>query len=79
VDRYNVHEAGCLLMARRDRTPAQGDVRSSIKMADHYTRQADQRRIAESAMRMLAMPEQTSTEIASHFCGQSSGTFSEKT
>jgi integrase len=35
---------------------------SSSKMADHYTRAADQKRLAESAMHMIEAREQNGTE-----------------
>jgi integrase len=49
---------------------------SSSKMAEHYTRATDQKRLAESAMHMLETREQKGPELGP--TGRPSGTFSEK-
>jgi integrase len=49
----------------------------TLKMAEHYTRAADQQRLAESAMHMLDTREQTRTESCP--TEARSGTFSTKT
>ena len=48
----------------------------TLKMAEAYTRAADQERLAESAMHMLETPEQNGTKLCP--TEQPSGTFSEK-
>jgi integrase len=48
----------------------------TLKEAERYTRNADQQRLAESAMHMLETPEQNGTESCP--TEQPSGTFSEK-
>jgi len=47
----------------------------TLKMAEAYTRAADQKRLAESAMHMLEVQEQNSTESCP--TEDPSGTFSE--
>jgi integrase len=49
----------------------------TLKMAEQYTRAADQERLAESAMHLLNMQEQTGTELCP--TEASGGTFSTKT
>jgi len=49
----------------------------TLRMAETYTRAADQRRLAEAAMHMIEMPEQNGT--ASCPTEKPSGTFAEKT
>ena len=48
----------------------------TLKMAEAYTRAADQERLAESAMHMLETPEQNDTEPGP--TERAGGTFSEK-
>jgi hypothetical protein len=49
---------------------------STLKMAEEYTRKADQEKLARAAMHLLETPEQNSTETCS--TEQPSGTFSKK-
>jgi integrase len=49
---------------------------TTLEMAERYTHQADQRRLAETAMHMLEAPEQNRTESSP--TEAASGTFSEK-
>jgi hypothetical protein len=49
---------------------------NTLKMAEAYTRAADQERLAQAAMHLLESSEQSRTESCP--TAQSSGTFSEK-
>ena len=49
----------------------------TLRMAEAYTRAADQERLAEAAMHMLEAPEQSSTKSGP--TEDPGGTFSEKT
>ena len=62
---HGLRKAGATIVANNGATPHQLMAIfgwDTLKMAEAYTRAADQQRLAESAMHMLETPEQNSTE-----------------